>query len=207
MTLDPIPADGWNVELSGLVSEPRSVAVEDLSGYEQIERELVLQCSGNGRSFYSGSVRTRGTQWAKGGVGNVRWKGVPLTTLVAELGIKVDSKGQVSDCRGQGRAPGRDGARFRTQCSPAGCARDRASRDGNEWGADPGDPRRPGTSDSSGLLRHDEHQVAQPASLRSGRVQQSSPFSAAIVLSASRSRRAARQGSFLKRRFPHGVKR
>ena len=101
LTLDPIPADGWNVELSGLLSEPQSVAVEDLPGYEQIERELVLQCSGNGRSFYSGSVRTRGTQWAKGGVGNVRWKGVPLTTLLAELGIKVDPKAKFLTAEGK----------------------------------------------------------------------------------------------------------
>ena len=101
LTLDPIPADGWNVELSGLVSDPQSVAVEDLSGYEQIERELVLQCSGNGRSFYSGSVRTRGTQWAKGGVGNVRWKGVALITLLAELGIKVHPKAKFLTAEGK----------------------------------------------------------------------------------------------------------
>ena len=69
----------------GLLKYPRRITGEDLLKYEQREVEMTMQCSGNGRSYYSQSVKTRGTQWQKGGIANVRWKGVPLETLIEAL--------------------------------------------------------------------------------------------------------------------------
>ena len=92
LTLKPLSSNGWTVELSGLIDQPRTVAFADIARLEQIEVEAVLQCSGNGRSFYARSVKTRGTQWAHGGMGNVRWKGVPLAKLLESLQLKIDPK-------------------------------------------------------------------------------------------------------------------
>ena len=90
LTLDPYSPEGWKTELTGLVDRPRTLRFEDLAGYDTAEVEAVLQCSGNGRSFFAGSVKTRGTQWARGGVGNVRWRGVRLRDVVERLGTKID---------------------------------------------------------------------------------------------------------------------
>jgi sulfite oxidase len=88
MTLDPLPLAGWEIELTGLI-EPRRVVIraEELLGMEQVEHEMVLQCSGNGRSQYRG---TPGTPWGLGGVGNVRFAGVPLSVVLEKHAMTVD---------------------------------------------------------------------------------------------------------------------
>ena len=90
LSIKPLPLEGWIIEVIGLVKYPRRVRAEDLTSYQQTEVEMVLQCSGNGRAYYASGVRTRGTQWQKGGVGNVRWGGVPVRVLVEQLKLEVD---------------------------------------------------------------------------------------------------------------------
>ena len=49
-TLEPRSLEGWEIELSGLIDPSRVVIrAEDLLGMDQVEYEMVLQCSGNGR--------------------------------------------------------------------------------------------------------------------------------------------------------------
>src|SRR3546814_5620768 len=58
------------IELSGLIIPFRVIIrSEDLLKMEQVEHEMVLQCSGNGRAQYPGIP---GTPWGQGGVANVR---------------------------------------------------------------------------------------------------------------------------------------
>ena len=101
LTLDPFPSTAWTLDLTGLIDEPREVMLEDLAGLPQVEVEAVLQCSGNGRSFYARSVKTRGTQWRHGGMGNLRWKGVPLRKLLESLEIKVDPQAKFLAAEGK----------------------------------------------------------------------------------------------------------
>src|SRR6056297_2074174 len=54
--------DGWTVELMGSVAFPRVVDAAMLADLPMEEVTMVLQCSGNGRSFFARSVQTRGTQ-------------------------------------------------------------------------------------------------------------------------------------------------
>ncbi|MDZ7704407.1 MAG: molybdopterin-dependent oxidoreductase [Trueperaceae bacterium] len=70
----PVPdaLDGWMIELMGTVAFPRTFNAAMLADMEQREVEMVLQCSGNGRSFYARAVQTRGTQWGHGGMGGNR---------------------------------------------------------------------------------------------------------------------------------------
>lgn len=105
LTLDPISQAGWEVEFIGLVNPPRIVQVSELSGMEQMEVEMVLQCSGNGRANYARSVKTRGTQWQKGGVGNVRWKGVPFQALAERLNLEIDSRARFVAAEGRDGPP------------------------------------------------------------------------------------------------------
>ncbi|WP_308466591.1 molybdopterin-dependent oxidoreductase [Rathayibacter soli] len=90
MTLDPLPIDGWRLELTGLITPSRVViSAEELLDMEQVEYEMVLQCSGNGRALYPGIP---GTPWTQGGIGNVRFTGVPLAAVLAKHGVTVDSQ-------------------------------------------------------------------------------------------------------------------
>ena len=88
MTMEPVPLEGWEIELTGLIHPSRVVLrAEDLPRMKQVEHEMILQCSGNGRNEYGG---IKGTPWNQGGVGNVRFAGVPLKTILAKHGVAVD---------------------------------------------------------------------------------------------------------------------
>ncbi len=117
LTLDPLPIVGWELELSGLVTPARTISLENLVALEQTAVEAVLQCSGNGRAFYARSARTRGTQWQRGGMGNLRWKGVPLKRLLEALGLKIGAEAQFVAAEGRDAPASPRGADFE-QCVP-----------------------------------------------------------------------------------------
>lgn len=88
MTMEPVPLEGWEIELTGLIRPFRVVIrAEELLKMEQVEYEMILQCSGNGRNEYTA---IKGTPWNQGGVGNVRFAGVPLKAILEKHNVTVD---------------------------------------------------------------------------------------------------------------------
>jgi len=88
LTMEPLPIKGWETELVGLIKPFRVVIdAEELLEMEQVEYEMILQCSGNGRTQYQGIP---GTPWNQGGVGNVRFAGVPLKAILEKYNVTVD---------------------------------------------------------------------------------------------------------------------
>jgi sulfite oxidase len=51
-----------------------------------VTRRLVLECGGNGRSFFS--PQARGNQWTNGGIGCAEWTGVRLVDVLKAAGVK-----------------------------------------------------------------------------------------------------------------------
>ncbi len=100
-TLEPLPLKGWKIELAGLIDAPREFDAQRLSNMEQTEHEMMLQCSGNGRSLFAQSVAAKGTQWTRGGMGNVRVGGVRLSTLLDKLGVRVDPRAHFVTAEGK----------------------------------------------------------------------------------------------------------
>jgi len=74
--------DDWTIRIDGLVKRPRTISVADLAKMEQVKRISVIQCAGNGRSYYAAKQKVAGGQWIDGGMGNVEWEGVPLRPLI-----------------------------------------------------------------------------------------------------------------------------
>jgi sulfite oxidase len=74
----------WSIRIDGLVQRPRTVAVADLAKMDQVKRVSVLQCAGNGRSYYAAKEKVAGGQWKHGGLGNVEWEGVPLRPFLED---------------------------------------------------------------------------------------------------------------------------
>ncbi|HLJ48507.1 MAG TPA: sulfite oxidase [Bryobacteraceae bacterium] len=86
-TLTPkVDAKTWNLKIDGLVSRPLTLTMADLRKMPRFELVAVLECAGNGRTFYEPHVP--GTQWAFGSVGNGRWTGVRLKDVLEKAGIK-----------------------------------------------------------------------------------------------------------------------
>jgi len=91
-TMDPVPVGGWTIALGGLAEPQRSFAASLLAECPVTEYEMVLQCSGNGRSLFSRASPTNGTQWGRGGMGNVRLSGPRLATVMDRLQVKIDPR-------------------------------------------------------------------------------------------------------------------
>jgi sulfite oxidase len=88
-TIKPPKAAGWQFEIIGLVEYPRAVDLDRLRAMEQTEIEMVLQCSGNGRSHFAGAAPVKGSPWTEGAMGNVRFRGVKLKTVFDALELNV----------------------------------------------------------------------------------------------------------------------
>jgi sulfite oxidase len=75
--------EAWEIEIDGVTS-PRRFTVGELKRRGLASVAMVLQCSGNGRGFFG--HKASGSQWKVGAAGNTLWSGVPVKTLVNELG-------------------------------------------------------------------------------------------------------------------------
>src|SRR5579862_522714 len=72
----PVPAvdlAAWHLKIEGNVSVPLSLSMDELRRMPSFEFPAVLECAGNGRSFFEPAVA--GLQWTNGAVGNGSWKG------------------------------------------------------------------------------------------------------------------------------------
>src|SRR6266536_2977319 len=80
----------WKLRVGGLVSAPLTLDMAELRKFPRAELVSVLECAGNGRSFYQPTVT--GMQWRYGAVGNARWTGVRLADVLRKAGVRSGAK-------------------------------------------------------------------------------------------------------------------
>lgn len=80
--------DAWEISIEG-VKSPRTLKVGELKTMGLQTVAMVLQCSGNGRKFFT--HKPSGTPWDVGAAGCVVWSGLPVRDLVAALGGVADN--------------------------------------------------------------------------------------------------------------------
>lgn len=88
-TTDAPDKPDWTITIDGLVARPRQVKLADLAAMEQVKRVSVIQCAGNGRSYYAAKEKVAGGQWKNGGMGNVEWEGVALRPFLEAQKLEV----------------------------------------------------------------------------------------------------------------------
>jgi DMSO/TMAO reductase YedYZ molybdopterin-dependent catalytic subunit len=76
----------WRLKIDGHVAAPLTLSMDELRRMPSFEMLSVLECAGNGRSFFSPPVA--GLQWGNGAVGNGMWRGVRLIDLLERVGVK-----------------------------------------------------------------------------------------------------------------------
>jgi len=81
-----IDADSYRISIKGKVSTPLSLSLADLKQMEAVEYYAVNQCSGNSRGFFE--PRVAGGQLANGAMGNAKWRGVTLKSVLARAGVQ-----------------------------------------------------------------------------------------------------------------------
>jgi len=78
--------DTWVVEIDGEVNTPLRLTLGEIKArFPATTRRMVLECGGNGRSFYSPPAQ--GNPWTNGGAGCAEWTGVPLADVLRAAGI------------------------------------------------------------------------------------------------------------------------
>jgi len=89
---DPVATpESWAFKVEGEVNTPLTLTLAELKQrFQPKTYRMVLECGGNGRSFFS--PPGRGNQWTNGGAGCARWTGVPLKDVLNAAGLKPDAK-------------------------------------------------------------------------------------------------------------------
>ena len=73
--------DAWKIVVDGEVNQKLELTLAELKAkFRPVTRRLVLECGGNGRSFFA--TQARGNQWTNGGVGCAEWTGVRLADVL-----------------------------------------------------------------------------------------------------------------------------
>lgn len=79
--------NGWKITIDGEVNNKVELTLDDLKKkFKPVTRRLVLECGGNGRSFFT--PQARGNQWTNGGAGCAEWTGVRLIDVLKSAGVK-----------------------------------------------------------------------------------------------------------------------
>lgn len=78
---------GWKISIDGEVNKKLEVTLGELKAkYKSYTYRTVLECGGNGRSFFAPPAR--GNQWTNGGAGCAQWTGARLSDVLKAAGIK-----------------------------------------------------------------------------------------------------------------------
>lgn len=88
--IDPL---AWRLLIHGLVERPITLTLADLKRFPSVTRVHFLECSGNGRNGYRdrGAKPDMTVQQMDGLIANLEWTGVPLATVLAEVGVKPEA--------------------------------------------------------------------------------------------------------------------
>jgi DMSO/TMAO reductase YedYZ molybdopterin-dependent catalytic subunit len=87
LDIDP---DKFTLEIKGKVDHPLKLSLKDIRKLPAVELVAVNQCSGNSRGLFE--PRVAGGQLGNGAMGNARWRGVPLKTVLANAGVQAGAK-------------------------------------------------------------------------------------------------------------------
>ena len=80
----PIDRGGYRLTVNGMVSKPVQLTLDDLRKLPQYTIPATIECTGNGRGFYTPKVP--GIQWLRGAIGNAEWRGPRVSDVLKMAG-------------------------------------------------------------------------------------------------------------------------
>jgi sulfite oxidase len=79
--------DTWKITIDGEVNNKLELTLGEMKAkFKPVTQRMVLECGGNGRSFFTPTAR--GNQWTNGGAGCAEWTGVRLSDVLKSAGVK-----------------------------------------------------------------------------------------------------------------------
>jgi len=80
----PIDPASFRLKVNGMVSKQLEMTLADLQKLPQVTVPATIECTGNGRGFYTPKVP--GIQWGRGGIGNAEWAGPRISDILKAAG-------------------------------------------------------------------------------------------------------------------------
>jgi sulfite oxidase len=80
-----IDTGAYRLTVNGMVAKPLQLTLEDLRQLPQFTVPATIECTGNGRGFYSPKVP--GIQWMRGAIGNAEWRGPRVSDVLKLAGV------------------------------------------------------------------------------------------------------------------------
>lgn len=90
-----IDTEAFRLEVGGKLDSPLSLSLQDIKAMPTTEIVAVNQCSGNSRGLFN--PRMGGGQLANGAMGNARWVGVSLKSILDKAGVRPEAKQVIFD--------------------------------------------------------------------------------------------------------------
>src|SRR6201987_1805706 len=87
LDIDP---DKFTLQVKGKVDKQLELSLKEIRKLKAVELVAVNQCSGNSRGFFE--PRVAGGQLGNGAMGNARWRGVPLKTVLDMAAVQQGAK-------------------------------------------------------------------------------------------------------------------
>jgi sulfane dehydrogenase subunit SoxC len=81
----------YKLLVHGLVDRPLVFTLDEIKSFPSVTRIYFLECSGNGRAGYNTAKPDLTPQLIDGLLGNAEWTGVPLRTVLAEVGVRPEA--------------------------------------------------------------------------------------------------------------------
>ncbi len=81
----------YRLMLHGLVNRPLVFTLDELKSFPSVTRVYFLECSGNGRAAYNAPKPELTPQLIDGLLGNAEWTGVPVRTVLREVGVRSEA--------------------------------------------------------------------------------------------------------------------
>lgn len=81
----PIDPEAYRLTINGMVSKPLQLSLADLRKLPQVTVAATIECTGNGRGFFTPKVP--GIQWMRGAIGNAEWRGPRVSDVLKMAGV------------------------------------------------------------------------------------------------------------------------
>jgi DMSO/TMAO reductase YedYZ molybdopterin-dependent catalytic subunit len=80
----------WSLKIDGAVERTRDFTYADILAMPSRTIVATLECAGNARTFLP--HHAKGVPWGLGAVGTAEWTGVPLSAILAEVGLQQETE-------------------------------------------------------------------------------------------------------------------
>lgn len=87
-----IDTERYRLTVDGLVRQPLTLNLADLSRWPRHEVTATLTCAGNRRSEFNSEGKVGGVQWEAGAIGNANWSGISLADVLKKAEVLAGAK-------------------------------------------------------------------------------------------------------------------